>query len=382
MSKISRADSKARFRTGMYPTQADFENLHDSYVHKDDTIPLEQVGTNGATVVSLLNQKANSSHTHEIADVNGLQAFINKVNTFLDTVDASDDTINRWQEVEAFLQGITDTETLTGLLAALKSEIDGDLSIDATLSSTSEHALQNKVLYDELRITEGSSAAETITYTDDDADTITFNVQVLDASQFDTISTNGKTITLLPEMDVLIRKDKAYSIINCTADMILASTTAEHEDDGGILIKFDTVPHFCDADGNSASIDNPTSKNGEWLRCSFPIPKTVGGTQTFTVLASNADYSIGEPYGSITSNGGGNSTVKSLKQKIAELEARLAAVPSNYIEFATDMSAYASAPTGKIVAYFGTTTNDFRRGLFYEKTASGWQNIPVSPVIQ
>ncbi len=123
MSKISRADSKARFRTGMYPTQADFENLHDSYVHKDDTIPLEQVGTNGATVVSLLNQKANSSHTHEIADVNGLQAFITKVNTFLGTVDASDDTINRWKEIEAFLTGITDTETLTGLLANLRTEI-------------------------------------------------------------------------------------------------------------------------------------------------------------------------------------------------------------------------------------------------------------------
>lgn len=123
MSKISRADSKARFRTGMYPTQADFENLHDSYVHKDDTIPLEQVGTNGATVVSLLNQKANTSHTHEIADVNGLQAFITKVNTFLDTVDASDDTINRWKEIEAFLQGITDTQTLAGLLANLRAEI-------------------------------------------------------------------------------------------------------------------------------------------------------------------------------------------------------------------------------------------------------------------
>lgn len=123
MSKISRADSKARFRTGMYPTQADFENLHDSYVHKDDTIPLEQVGTNGATVVSLLNQKANSSHTHEIADVNGLQTFINKVNTFLDTVDASDDTINRWKEIEEFLTGITDTQTLAGMLANLRTEI-------------------------------------------------------------------------------------------------------------------------------------------------------------------------------------------------------------------------------------------------------------------
>lgn len=222
MSKISRADSKARFRTGMYPTQADFENLHDSYVHKDDTIPLEQVGTNGATVVSLLNQKANSSHTHEIKDVDGLEkfitemtslleivrdpetgeisqsklktltagiaalrddidtntdniaghetrinnntaalekvyqilgkdakesiddlanrfaalsgnyanvyAFINKVKQFLEDADASDETINRWQEIEAFLQGVTDTQTLTGLLEQQRTDLEGRIA--------------------------------------------------------------------------------------------------------------------------------------------------------------------------------------------------------------------------------------------------------------
>lgn len=38
MSKISREDNKKRFKTGMYPTQQDFENVFDSYVHKDDTI--------------------------------------------------------------------------------------------------------------------------------------------------------------------------------------------------------------------------------------------------------------------------------------------------------------------------------------------------------
>ena len=46
-----------------------------------------------------------------------LAAFIEEVNTFLNDSDLSDSTINRWKEIESFLAGITDTETLTGLLA-------------------------------------------------------------------------------------------------------------------------------------------------------------------------------------------------------------------------------------------------------------------------
>ena len=41
----------------------------------------------------------------------------------MEDADASDATINRWHEIETFLQGITDTETLTGLLNDLKNEI-------------------------------------------------------------------------------------------------------------------------------------------------------------------------------------------------------------------------------------------------------------------
>ena len=42
---------------------------------------------------------------------------------FLEDADTSDKTIDRWKEIENFLQGITDTETLTGLLNDLKQEI-------------------------------------------------------------------------------------------------------------------------------------------------------------------------------------------------------------------------------------------------------------------
>lgn len=217
MSKISRQDNKKRFKTGMYPTQADFENVFDSYVHKDDTIDLSKIVSGDEYIVEIINRKAEEKHSHEIADVDGLQKFINemtnllevvrdpetgeisesklkeiseslqtlrddvdtntdnvtgqeirianaesnlekvyqilgkdrqetiadladrfaaltgkytnvydfvtKVKTFLEDSDASDETINRWQEIETFLQGITDTQTLTGLLQDLKAEI-------------------------------------------------------------------------------------------------------------------------------------------------------------------------------------------------------------------------------------------------------------------
>lgn len=52
-----------------------------------------------------------------------LYAVANTLHTFLDLSDSADATINRWQEIEAFLADITDTNTLTGLLDALKSAI-------------------------------------------------------------------------------------------------------------------------------------------------------------------------------------------------------------------------------------------------------------------
>lgn len=414
MSKISRADSKARFRTGMYPTQADFENLHDSYVHKDDTIPLEQVGTNGVTVVSLLNQKANSSHTHEIADVNGLQAFITKVNTFLGTVDASDDTINRWKEIEAFLSGITDTETLTGLLAALKSEIEGNLSIDATLSSTSEHALQNKVLYNELRVSEsGNGAVLTVNGTN-------YPIEVLDADTFvkkdwtDNYDTSHEAY-LFPQL----YENKAYIVTNVYDEMLDGSHLSKSfgfTSQGNFKVKFAQSAEeaeYGDAVSvvTSSPVETPSEYEPQWSSSS-----ALGiSTNTWVAIPATSPFitRIGEPYSqdyqwdtstqyygldgdtydgfhvteipaiqNATETTGSTSTVKSLKTKIAELEARLAAVPTNYLEFTFDMSAYASAEVGKVLLYLGATTQDFTHCYFYEKTASGWKNARVSPVIQ
>ena len=44
--------------------------------------------------------------------------------TFLDDSDAQETAINRWQEIEAFLAGITDTQTLSGILEEMKTSLE------------------------------------------------------------------------------------------------------------------------------------------------------------------------------------------------------------------------------------------------------------------
>ena len=97
------------------------------------TIPEGVVDTNGFTLAELLDEllevlAGGNRGNMELAfsdlraaigseDGYDLSRFVAKVNVFLEDADASDATINRWKEIESFLAGITDTETLTGLLA-------------------------------------------------------------------------------------------------------------------------------------------------------------------------------------------------------------------------------------------------------------------------
>ncbi len=53
----------------------------------------------------------------------GLYALAVTVKTFLETTDTKEATINTWQEIESFLQGVTDNESLAGLLAELEANI-------------------------------------------------------------------------------------------------------------------------------------------------------------------------------------------------------------------------------------------------------------------
>lgn len=149
-TKTSRADLKNRFKKGMYPTEGDFANVFESYVHKDDDISMSKVvltdgDGNTTTLNNVIGNKADKTDLTEITNrlttaendidtaedniagheirIQGLEAFKERVRAFLEDADASEETINRWHEIETFLQGITDTQTLTGLLADLKQEI-------------------------------------------------------------------------------------------------------------------------------------------------------------------------------------------------------------------------------------------------------------------
>lgn len=136
---------KQYFKKYATPTEEQFAALIDAFVHKDEdsltqskidglTAALESKVSSSdlasavATAVAETLQGGNievtpAAHQHAIADVEGLQAFVTKVNNFLESADVSDETINRWAEIETFLTGITDQETLAGLLLALKNEI-------------------------------------------------------------------------------------------------------------------------------------------------------------------------------------------------------------------------------------------------------------------
>lgn len=82
-------------------------------------------------------------------------------NNFLSSADTSNSTINRWKEIEAFLQGVTDTQTLTGLLevlsAKLRANIEGNTTLinkETTRATTAEQTLTNSVNTERNRITQ------------------------------------------------------------------------------------------------------------------------------------------------------------------------------------------------------------------------------------
>ncbi len=52
-----------------------------------------------------------------------LFSLANTLKSFLESTDTADTTINKWKEIEQFLSGISDTESLTALLSELEENI-------------------------------------------------------------------------------------------------------------------------------------------------------------------------------------------------------------------------------------------------------------------
>lgn len=104
---------------------------------------------------------------------NTLWGLANTLKTFLKAKDTADRTINRWQEIEDFLRGITDSETLSELLQQHRSAITD--AYQAAIASAvreeleravaAEQALQKKL--DELRTRFESAETSLIQRIDD-----------------------------------------------------------------------------------------------------------------------------------------------------------------------------------------------------------------------
>lgn len=108
-----------------------------------------------------------------------LYTLANTLKTFLESHDTADDTINTWREIEDFLNGLTDRETLTGLMEQehqkLKEYTDrrvDDLSDTVDIVDTaSTHAFQEATKAQTMA-TEAKTAADNANNNAKNADTL------------------------------------------------------------------------------------------------------------------------------------------------------------------------------------------------------------------
>lgn len=189
MATQTTAQLKAWFRKGMYPTEAQFADLVDSFRHRNEKVGLpdvdglaealntkydrseaselearmdrndaavermEDVQENQSLEISAIHRTDEAQQAEldalagELAKVRalikegatldeaktamlalgasyaGLHALASTVKTFLEASDTKDKTINTWRELEQFLDGITDTDSLAALLSSMERRV-------------------------------------------------------------------------------------------------------------------------------------------------------------------------------------------------------------------------------------------------------------------
>ena len=104
----------------------EIENLHKTdtalqtslTAAHDDIGKIREMLKSGATLA-----EAKAALVALGANYKDLYAVASTLKTFLQSKDTADATINTWQEIESFLQGITDAQSLTTLLSQLETKI-------------------------------------------------------------------------------------------------------------------------------------------------------------------------------------------------------------------------------------------------------------------
>lgn len=139
--------------------EVEVENIHKkdaeqdkeiAALHKTDSGQQKEIDTANANLEHLRKRlhptvvfgTLESTFSALGANYSTLWGLANTLKTFLEAKDTADSTINRWQEIETFLQGITDTETLSGLLEQLEKDITAayDKAIAAAVKVESDRA--------------------------------------------------------------------------------------------------------------------------------------------------------------------------------------------------------------------------------------------------
>ncbi|MCM1515677.1 MAG: hypothetical protein NC080_04565 [Paraprevotella sp.] len=139
--------------------EVEVENIHKkdaaqdkeiTALHKTDSDQQAEIDTAAANLEHLRKRlhptavfgSLESTFSALGANYSTFWALANTLKTFLEAKDTADSTINRWQEIETFLQGITDTETLSGLLEQLEKDITAayDRAIAAAVKVESDRA--------------------------------------------------------------------------------------------------------------------------------------------------------------------------------------------------------------------------------------------------
>lgn len=205
----------------------------------------------------------------------------------------------------------------------------GGGTVDSAISSTSQNALQNRVLYNELRVTE--TETRTIDTVEISGDTQPREIIVLDSDEFgtDTIeeaggSDSSVTAYMLPYS---LQEGKAYKILNSSNRVFYAG------DPGTYLL------YFCDSTvSSSASTPSVASYSSEYaeedkIYVKFPdtsywnlinFSEYVRSGYVTDENASEYNWYHSEAVEGQTTIT--ESVTKSLKEKISELEQRIAAL--------------------------------------------------------
>lgn len=116
-NKAVKAALDAKQPTGNYTTAEQLATALSGYVEK---VTGKGLSTNDFT--NILKQKLEGlSNYNDTAVQNAIISINNRIDTLLG--ESASSAIDTFHEIESFLQGITDTQTLTGLLNDLRSEI-------------------------------------------------------------------------------------------------------------------------------------------------------------------------------------------------------------------------------------------------------------------